>query len=76
MQSQMVLCVSRGGRDMFSTLLAFPLFIIIPPLFHTPLSPVPVTCTDQAAHYHILCHYVCGFFSDPGFVWLQSKEVK
>jgi hypothetical protein len=42
------------------------LLIVIKPLLHAHLSPLPDMCDspDQAAHYHISCLEVTGFITD------------
>jgi hypothetical protein len=72
-------CVIRGERSCIgfgssSSFFCFTLLIIIPPLLHVHLSPLPLdTCDspDQAAHYHILGLYVGGFISEQIICSLQ-----
>jgi hypothetical protein len=75
----MILCEIRGGGsgngiDMFSILLGFPLFIIIPPFLYTPLLPVPVTCTIALNMQHIIISSAIKFVVS--FLVLQSKKFK
>jgi hypothetical protein len=60
---------------LFSEFLHFPLFITIPPLLHTHLSPPHEVCDspEKAAHCHTQGTKLGGFISDPALGWSQSK---
>jgi hypothetical protein len=75
-QSQVTSCEFCQGWSIGWSFFAFPLLIIIPPLFnnHLSLSPDKYDSLDQAVHYHIFSLQVGGLHVWLALAWSHSKK--